>query len=392
MTARSQAAARRNHLTRVPLFLLGVMIGSLAVSGCASRAAVPSPTSTRPPAAAQPPRPSAGAQRDPGSNVYANAMSTHVAPELAGIPQRVYVPNELGNSVDVIDPRSHKIVGRFPVGREPEHITPSWDMTRLYVNNTASDSLTQIDPQSGKPVKTIPVTDPYNLYFTPDGTKAVVVAERYKRLDFRDPKTWKLLKSVPIPWSGVDHMDFSADGSYLMASTEYSGFVVKVDTRRMSYVGQVQVGGLPIDVRLAPDGSVFYVANQGRHGVSIIDPQAMKEIGFLPTGRGAHGLAISRDTKSLYVSNRLEGAISVIDLAARRVRAKWNVGGSPDMMQISPDGRQLWVSNRFHASVTVIDPASGQVLWRIKTGANPHGIAFFPQPGRMSIGHNGVYR
>jgi YVTN family beta-propeller protein len=324
--------------------------------------------------------------------VYAAAMSPHVSPELAGIPERVYVPNELGRSVDVIDPKSGRVIDHYPVGREPQHITPSWDMTRLYVNNTMSNTLTQIDPQSGKPVRTIPVPDPYNLYFTPDGTKAIVVAERFERLDFRDPKTWKLLKSVPIPWSGVDHMDFSADGSYLMASTEYSGFVVKVDTREMSYVGQIHVGGLPIDVRLSPDGSVFYVANQGRDGVSVIDPVAMTEVEFLPTGRGAHGLEVSRDTKSLYVSNRLEGTVSVIDTATRRVRAKWTVGGSPDMMQISPDGRELWASNRFHASVTVIDTATGAVLQRIKTGANPHGLAFFPQPGRMSIGHNGVYR
>jgi YVTN family beta-propeller protein len=381
----SYGAAAGGRRGPAPLFVAGIITAALAVSGCGSRSGLPSTTSSRPPA----PSPANQGNR---RNVYAGAMSTHVSPELAGIPERVYVPNELGYSVDVIDPSSGKVIDRYPVGREPEHITPSWDMTRLYVNNTMSDTLTQIDPQSGKPVKTIPVPDPYNLYFTPDGTKAIVVAERFNRLDFRDPKTWKLLRSVPIPWSGVDHLDFSADGSYLMASTEYSGFVVKVDTRQMSYVGQVHVAGLPIDVRLSPDGSVFYVANQGRDGVSVIDPVAMKEIEFIPTGHGAHGLELSRDTQSLYVSNRLEGTVSVIDTATRSVRAKWTVVGSPDMMQISPDGRQLWASNRFHASVTVIDTATGEVLQRIKTGANPHGLAFFPQPGRMSIGHNGVYR
>jgi YVTN family beta-propeller protein len=371
--------------------IVGVIAIALAVAGCGSRAAGPAPSPTRPSGAASPGTPSPG---NPSNrrNVYAGAMSTHVSPELAGIPERVYVPNEMSRSVDVVDPSTGAVINHYAVGREPEHITPSWDMTRLYVGNTKSDTLTQIDPQSGKPVKTIPVTDPYNLYFTPDGTKAIVVAERFNRLDFRDPKTWKLLKSVPIPWSGVDHMDFSADGGYLMASTEYSGFVVKVDAREMAYVGQVHVGGLPIDVRLSPDGTVFYVANQGRNGVSVIDPVAMKEIEFIATGRGAHGLEVSRDTTSLYVSNRLEGTVSVIDTATRRVRVKWNVGDSPDMMQISPDGAQLWVSNRFHASVTVIDTATGTVLQRIKTGANPHGLAFFPQPGRMSVGHNGVYR
>jgi YVTN family beta-propeller protein len=373
-----------------PAVCISVVIVSLVVSGCALRPSSQSRPSNQPSVSA-PPAPG-GSATTGGRNVYAYTVSGRIAPELAGVPERVYVPNERANSVDVIDPSSSKVIAHFPVGREPEHITPSWDMTKLYVNNTMSDSLTVIDPQTGKPVKTIPVTDPYNLYFTPDGTTAIVVAERYNRLDFRDPKTWKLIKSVPIPWPGIDHMDFSADGRYLMASTEYSGYVVKVDVGTMSLIAHVRVGGLPIDVKLAPDGSVFYVANQGRHGVSVVDPLAMKEIEFISTGVGAHGLQISRDTKSLYVSNRLEGTISVIDLATRVVRETWPVGGSPDMMQLSPDGRQLWVSNRFHGTVTVVDTATGRVLHTIKTGANPHGVAFFPQPGRFSIGHNGVYR
>src|SRR5260370_18334711 len=125
-----------------------------------------------------------------------------------------------------------------------------------------------------------------------------------------------------------------------MISAGFSGVVAKVDTINMQLVGYVRVGGLPIDVKLSPDGSVFYVTNQGRMGVSVIDPVAMKEIAFIPTGRGAHGLQISRDTKSLYVSNRLEASISVIDFARRSELAKWRIsgGGIPDLLHPSPDG------------------------------------------------------
>ncbi len=311
---------------------------------------------------------------------------------MAGVPERVYVPNNGAGTVHVIDPMTFNIVGEFPVGRRPHHITPSWDLSRLYVNNTESNSLTELDPRTGRPVATIEVTDPYNLYFTLDGNRAIVVAERYKRLDFRDPHTWELIKSVSIPWSGVDHLDFSADGRYLLASTEFSGHVVKVDVDTMGVTDRVEVGGLPIDVRLAPDGSDFYVANQGRHGVSIIDPDSMREVGFLHTGKGAHGVAVSRDTTALYVSNRLAGTISVIDVAARQVRTAWMIGGSPDMLQVSPDGRHLWVSGRYDDLVYVVDTTSGEVLHSIKVGANPHGLAYFPQAGRFSVGHNGVYR
>jgi YVTN family beta-propeller protein len=265
-------------------------------------------------------------------------------------------------------------------------------LQHLYVNNTAGNTLTVIDPRIGKPTGTIPVADPYNLYFTTNGAMAIVVSERQRKLDFRDPHTWELIKSVPIPWRGVDHLDFSADGSYLLASTEFSGEVVRVDVAAMAVTGKVKVGGLAVDVKLAPDGSVFYVANQSRNGVSVIDPGRMREIAFIATGPGAHGLYVSRDAKQLYVSNRRDGSISVIDFATRSVSATWRIGGSPDMIQLSPDGRQLWVSNRYNSSVSVVDTVSGELLHVIKVGGGPHGLSYFPQPGRFSLGHNGVYR
>ena len=327
-------------------------------------------------------------------NVYANDMSGVVPCPLCNLPPRVYVPNSDAGTVDVIDPRTFKVIDTYSVGQIPHHITPSWDMRELYVENEGSSSLTVLDIHTGKPVRTISIPFPYNLYFTPDGTKAIDVVERQMTIQFRDPHTWKLIREVPIPWPGADHLDFSADGSYLLISTEYSGIVAKVDVVNMKLAGYVNVGGLPIDVKVSPDGSVFYVTNQGSDGVSIIDPNAMKVIGFLHTGRGAHGLQVSRDAHYLYVSNRLEGSISVIDFTTRKVVTKWVIpgGGSPDMLQLNPDGTQLWASGRYNATVYVISTVTGQVLARIRVGAQDHGLTYFPNVGLHSIGHNGVYR
>jgi YVTN family beta-propeller protein len=325
-------------------------------------------------------------------NVYASTMTGSMNPAVVGMPERVYVPNSTTGTVDVIDPATFAVVAHYQVGSFPHHVAPAWDLRHLYVDTEGWSALTVIDPVTTKVTGRIPLADPYNLYFTPDGTRAIVVAERLHRLDFRDPNTWQLLKSVSIPWFGVDHLDFTADGRYLLASTEYSGVLVKVDIQAFQIAGTVRVGGLPIDVRLAPDGSVFYVANQGRSGVSIVDPVTMTEVGFIHTGRGAHGLQISRDTRFLYVSNRYEGSISLIDLATRQLAATWHIGGSPDMLQVSPDGSQLWASGRFDGAVYVVNTATGQLLHRIRVGGEPHGLCYFPNVGRFSLGHNGVYR
>jgi YVTN family beta-propeller protein len=308
----------------------------------------------------------------------------------------VYVPNGVPGTVEVIDPRTFRVVRRisFGAGSYPEHVTPSWNLRWLYVDVDGNSELGVIDPRTGHLVRTIHGVDrPYNLYFTPDGSRAIDVAEYDNRLDFMDPHAWTVTKRVGMPCRGSDHLDFGPPGShYLLISCEYDGRVIKVDWRTMRVLDVMEVGGLPVDVKLTPNGRRFLVANQGLGGVSVVDPTSMKVVRFIATDQGAHGMAIARDTRHVYVTNRLAGTVSVIDLSTLRVVATWNVGGSPDMAQVSPDGRQLWVSNRYGTTVSVISTTDGRVLHRIEVGADPHGLTYFPQPGRFSLGHNGVYR
>jgi YVTN family beta-propeller protein len=328
----------------------------------------------------------------PAAGVYVHTGPADLSPAVAGVPTRVYVPNSESNSVDVIDPVTFKIVDHFPVDQVPQHIAPSWDLKTLYVTNNNGNSLTPVDPLSGKPGRPIPVDDPYNLYFTPDGAHAIVVAEGLHRLDLRDPHTWALQKSIPASCDGIDHGDFTADGKQMLLSCEFSGQLMRLDLTRMEFTGTIDVDGAPVDVRLSPDGSVFLVANQQRNGVSVIDPARMKEIQFILAGKGTHGLYPSRDASVFYASNRLDGSISVIDPTTRAVTATWKFGGSPDMGGVSADGMQLWLSGRYSQSVYVLDTRSGKLLHRIRVGKGPHGLCLFPQPGRYSMGHTGNFR
>ena len=332
------------------------------------------------------------------TNIYAAAGAGMFSPSVASFPPRVYVPDELNGTVVVIDPLTFKILFRYPVGASPEHVTPDWDLQRLYVEAAFGNRLTVIDPRTGRVIGYHTVPGPYNLYFTPNGKIAIVVRDAalhyggQQQLYFYDRQTWHLIKIVSVPWAGADHLDFAADGSYFLISTEYSGWVAKVDIAKMRVVDALFVGGHPIDVRLAPDGRFFYVANYVSGGVSIVDPVTMRLVGFIKTGRGAHGLSISRDARLLYVTNRLAGSLSVIDIRTRRLIHTWQIGGTPDMIAVSPDGTQLWISNRYSGTVTVMNAQTGHVIIVIHVGGHPHGLAYFPEPGRISLGHNGIYR
>ena len=329
-------------------------------------------------------------------NVYAaDAPGDLTGPARYALP-RIYVPNSLSNTVDVIDPATFRVVGRFTVGALPQHVVPAYDLALLYVTNDAANSLTVINPRTARPVRTIPVDDPYNMYFTPDGRYAMVVAERLQRLDFRDAHSFALVKSVTTPCLGVDHMDFTADGTKALVSCEFSSQLLELDVSQMRVLRVFSAPGLrmPQDVKLSPDGRVFYVADMLANGVWIVDARTFRVIGFVHTGAGAHGLYPSRDARDLYVSNRGAGTISVLSFATRKVVRTWTIpgGGSPDMGGVSANGKVLWLSGRYSGSVYAISTVTGKLLARIPVGAGPHGLCVWPQPGRYSLGHTGILR
>ena len=345
------------------------------------------------------------------ANLYSETAAGKVRPDVAQALPRVYVPNRRSHDVWVIDANTLQVVDSFRVGVNPQHVVPSWDLKMLWVTNNAerrgSGTLTPIDPMTGKPGPPVDVDNPYNMYFTPDGRSAVVVAEARMRLDFRDPHTMALQSELPVPGcAGINHGDFSIDGRFAIFTCEFKkGTLAKIDFAERKVLGYLQLSkrGMPQDIRISPDGKVFYVADMLSGGVFVIDGEQFTELDFIETGVGAHGLYPSRDAKHLYVANRGsrhvfsrpygKGSISVIDFATRRVVANWPIpgGGSPDMGNVSADGKTLWLSGRFDDEVYAIDTTNGAVK-KIKVGAEPHGLTVWPQPGRYSLGHTGNLR
>jgi DNA-binding beta-propeller fold protein YncE len=364
----------------------------------------PPDTFDLPPASGPPPA------VDP-NNVYSETRANNFSPAVAGALPRIYSPNLITGKVDVIDPKTFRVVDHFAAGASPQHIVPSWDLQTLWVTSDVSErgargSLVPIDPKTGKPGAPIPVPDAYNMYFTPDGRSAIVVAEALRRLEFRDPHTMALQGYINVPQcSGVNHADFAPDGSYAIFTCEYNNSLIKIDINRHTLMGTLRLaaGHMPQDIRVAPDGSAFFVADMLGDGVVVIRGEPFREIGFIPTGVGTHGLYPSRDGKRLYVSNRGThnlagvrrgaGSISVIDFKSREVVANWPIpnGGSPDMGNVSADGTTLWLSARYDGAVYAIDTRDGSVK-TIPVGGMPHGLTVWPQPGRYSLGHTGNMR
>ena len=330
------------------------------------------------------------------ANIYADAGPGMLSPAVRGVPYRIYVPDSGGSTVTVIDPATYRVIRTYQTGLNPQHVVPGYDLRTLYATNNQANSLTPINPRTGRPAgPNIPVDDPYNMYFTPDGRYAIVVAEARQNLDFRDPHTFALEHRIHVDCAGVDHIDFSATGAYLIATCEFAGRLVRVDLHTLTAVGYLNLpGSAPQDIKLDPAGRIFYVADKNHAGVWLIAAATFRVAGFIPTGPDAHGLYPSRGARYLYVTNRGNGTITLISFATRKIVATWRIpgGGSPDMGNLSPDGKVFWVSGRYDNVVYAISTANGHLLARIPVGSQPHGLCVWPQPGRYSLGHTGITR
>ncbi len=371
--------------------------------------------------APSPPPPPPVAELPPGNltmpplsdpkNVYAGIAPGDISPATAGALSRVYAPNLTTGRVDVIDPATFKVVDSYFAVPSPQHIVPSWDLQTLWVSGDISYTgghadVAPIDPKTGKVGAPISVPDSYNMYFTPDGRSAILVAEAKRRLEFRDPKTMALQTYIVAPdCAGINHADFSLDGAYAIFTCEYNDKLAKIDLvhHRLAAMLQLSPKHIPQDIRVAPDGSAYFVADMLSDGLIVIDGDKFVETGFIKTGVGAHGLYPSRDGQKLYVSNRGthnlygapkgEGSVSVMDFATRKIEATWTIpgGGSPDMGNVSADGKFLWLSGRYDGVIYAFNTADGAVK-TIPVGGMPHGLTVWPQPGRYSLGHTGNMR
>jgi len=354
--------------------------------------------------------------------VYAGAGLGKLSATAKQAKSLVYVPNSTADTIQVIDPGTFRVISTYPSGREPQHVVPSWDLKTLWVNDDIGNDMVPIDPLTGKPGKRVHVEDPYNLYFTPDGAHALVMAERMRRIDVRNPRTMALERSLPVPCHGVNHADYSADLSFFVASCEFSGKLLVIDsqatrvikvlnlnntrTARATGAGAaMRMGGarsnlnpgasaMPQDVRLTPDGTRFLVADMLRNGIWVISAGTQRVERFIHTGLGAHGVYPDRLGRRIFVSNRDEGSVSVLDASTLTITATWRVpgGGSPDMGGLTADGSQLWLSGRYHNEVYVFDTTTGALIKRIKVNGGPHGLVVWPQPGSLSLGHTGNMR
>src|SRR3954465_6468366 len=264
-------------------------------------------------------------------NVYSDAGAGMLSPAASAAKPLVYVPHSGSGEGRVYDPATFQQGDQFPAGKEVQPVVPNYDMTALYATDDIGNTITPIDPKTGAHGNRIPIIDPYNMYFVPGGSAAISVAEARRELVFYDPHTWAQQSILPLPdCGGVDHMDYTPDGRTAVFTCEFAGRVAVVDIASRTLLRMIDMPVRhthmgPQDIKLAPDGSRFFVADSDQGSLWVLDGAATQVIGEIPTGMGTHGIYLSRDGTRMFVSNRKANSVSVLDARTGAALATWTI-------------------------------------------------------------------
>ena len=161
---------------------------------------------------------------------------------------------------------------------------------------------------------------------------------------------------------------------------------------------------MPQDIRVSPDGKLFYVADMMADGVFVIDGDAFKQIGFIETGKGTHGLypeprrqeALRRQSRLEQDPRPAEGQGQRVGrrFRDRKIEANWPIPGRRQPRHGQRQRRRQAGCGCRAATTTSCTcstrrPARSRAS---RSGKEPHGLTVWPQPGRYSLGHTGNMR
>ena len=321
---------------------------------------------------------------------------------------RLYVSDETGGNVIVVDPEEGTVVERIAVGKRPRGIRlsrdgkqllvalsgspiagPNVDESKLPPPDRAADGIGVVDLATHKLIQTHHSgQDPEAFDVSPDGTKLYVSNEDAAEMSVLDLTSGKVVSRVKVG-EEPEAVTLTPDGRIAYVGCEADNEVVAVDTATGKVLGRIKTDARPRGISFTSDGTIAFVGNEAGGTISVVDAKkhAVLTVIKIPPTPGTPavprpmGTVLSPDGRHLYVSLGRAKSIAVIDAAARKfVRSIENVGTRPWGIALSADGKKVYTANGGSGDVSVIDADSGQVEKRITTGGSPWGVAVAVTP------------
>jgi YVTN family beta-propeller protein len=317
---------------------------------------------------------------------------------------RIYITDSAGDTVEVVDPATNKVVQVIHGIELPHGVNFSGDGARVYVSNESESVLDVVDRESGEILQKVSLSGrPNNITVTKDGSNVLVgIRTMPGAIDVIDGTSLKRVKTIPVH-GGVHNVYVTPDGKYAVTGSieTKSATVVDLGSDQIAWVVQFDKGVRPMAFEANPDGSTkrIFVQLSELNGFAVVDFVKHAEVARIklpdqPGGFGvaegrlvtpSHGIGVSPDRKSLWVNSTFANAVFKYSLPELKLvgyvalpevhpLGQPAAGGVPEWITFTPDSKVLYVSNSGAGSVSAIDTATLQQVALIPVGEVPKRI------------------
>jgi DNA-binding beta-propeller fold protein YncE len=274
----------------------------------------------------------------------------------------------------------------------------------LLVANQGDRDLSLIDPAAGKQIATVPTESVnghgHEVAVSPDGKTAFVPIYSNVGVGKPGPDGTTILVIDLASRKVVHTIDFGhgvrphfalydRNSGMLYVTTELDKTISIIDPKTLKIVGSVPTGQEQSHMlALSRDGSRGYTANVGPGTVSVLDMKARKTLAIIPISKDTQRIAISRDDSMVFTADQTKPQLAVIDAATNKVKT-WvplpavGYGTAPTL-----DGRWLLVAMRTNKQVAVVDLKTMQVARTIDVPDGPAEILVTPDGKRAYVACN----
>ena len=322
------------------------------------------------------------------------------APAIPAGP-KLFVTNENGGDLSVIDVMTQQVVATVPVGKRPRGIRVSPDGSLVYVALSGSpiagpgvdestlppadkkaDGIGVVSVKDLKLMRTIAGgSDPEMVAITPDGKRMFIANEDVGEATTLEVDTGKVLASFKVGGE-PEGVDMRPDGRVVYVTSEEDSQVAVIDAVDLKLLRTFKVGPRPRSTGFLPDGSRAYVPAENGASISVIDAKAHRVLDTIKLEGGSTvrpmGTAVSPDGRLLFVTTGRGKNVVFIDTQTNKPVGQVEAGERPWGIAVSRDGRTVFTANGPSNDVTFIDVESRKVIATVKAGDRPWGVVYVP--------------
>jgi YVTN family beta-propeller protein len=322
------------------------------------------------------------------SLVMVGSMSSANAADAKG--SVLLVANQGGRDLSIMDPVSEQQIATVPEGGVTGHeviaspdgrtaFVPMYGNSGVGKPGTDGRNMVVIDIASRKVIGDVDFghgVRPHCPKFNPKDGMLYVTTELDNSVTIIDPKTLKIVGSVPTGQAESHMLAISSDGRRGYTANVGPGTVSVLDLENRKTITVIPISRTTQRISITPDNSMVFTADQTKPQLAVIDTATNQVKSWIPIPAPGYGTAPTHDGRWLLVAVPAANTVAVVDLHTLKVVRTIDVPKAPQEILVRPDGKVAYVSCNASAKVAAIDLSNWTVTKLMDAGKLADGLAW----------------